>query len=509
MITKKKKNVIQPRLNDADDRYLSWLFIILVGAIPFLVRARMGYFTAPRIIEPLLNTGWHSSVFIYYKWLLVIGLAIAAIAIMIDKILTYHYKVRASYINTPLLILVILVLLSLGTADYKTISLLGLYDQWDGSLIFLAYLALFFVAANTAFKSWFKKGITVSLAIITIVNTIIILCHFGGVELLQFQFIKSLIAPAELRSYIGGEIWSTVGHANYISGLAAALFAYFAAGTLLENSRLARLGHMLLTMAAFAMILASLSSSGFVSVLITSPLLIAVVFLSRNKKQTLLSGGLTLLLCIAVFIAMNIYNPQVSGQTLDLLKNGMHLSQRLPPASVAEWTELMPMAPLTAYAAEQPGPQQDEFNLPEASWGAGTGRVYIWGETLKLIKARPLLGYGQGTLAYYFPQNDINNIAEMGGSDQLVSKAHNMYLDIAYGSGLPALLALLALFFLHFYHTGRGLWRSERNGSPVLPAALFLFFCTFAVQWLFNDMVVDSSAIFWTLMGAGVSLNKE
>lgn len=510
MSTKKKKNISKKQLiNTRDDSYLSGLFIILTGIVTFLVRAQVSSFTAPKIIEPILNTGWHSQMFVYYKWIFVIGLALAALVILIDKMLTGHYQVQASYINMPLLILVILVLLSSCTADYKTIALTGVYDQWDGALIFLAYLALCFAAANTVLKPWFKLGINAALTLITIANTVIIMCHFLGMDLLQYQVVKTLIAPADFRSHMSGELWSTLGQQNYISGMAAALFAYFMAGSLLESKWASRLGCMLLTLAAFAIILASLSSSGFVSVLIVSPLIIAVIFLSRNKKRTLLSAGVLLLLCLGVFTAMDTYNPAVGDQTTSLLKQSLHLSRNISPAAASEWNKIMPLTVLPAAAAEQPDASADSFDLPVPGWGAGTGRVYIWGKTIELIQARPVLGYGLGTLAYYFPQNDIDNIAYMLSYDQLVSKAHNMYLDIAYGSGLPALLALLALFFLHFRHTWRRLWQAERDDSLAFRTALFLFFCTFAIQWLFNDMLADSSAVFWILLGAGVSLNKE
>lgn len=150
----------------------------------------------------------------------------------------------------------------------------------------------------------------------------------------------------------------------------------------------------------------------------------------------------------------------------------------------------------------------DLFALPDPGWAPGTGRLYIWEETVKLIQERPFWGYGLDTLAFYFPQNDVNMIANMWEYGVLVTKPHNFYLALAYGSGVPALMVLLSLFMLHFYHSGRYLLTAPRNKNLAQPAAVFLFFCAFAVQWLFNDAVLGSASIFWIITGIGVSLNR-
>ena len=51
--------------------------------------------------------------------------------------------------------------------------------------------------------------------------------------------------------------------------------------------------------------------------------------------------------------------------------------------------------------------------LPESGWGPGTGRIYIWEKTLKLVKERPLFGYGLDTLMYNFPHDNIEARANL------------------------------------------------------------------------------------------------
>jgi O-antigen ligase len=345
-----------------------------------------------------------------------------------------------------------------------------------------------------------------------------ILFEFFGHNLAQYPAILSLIIPPYLQQYGQGSIDSTFSHPNYVSGLSVALFVFFLTYTLLET----RLKHWLLylffALASFVLMLASLSSSGFVSLLIIFPLVIAVAFLSWARKQTLIKAGVTVALCLAVFLIMNAYNPDVAGQTIGIGKQVLQSDNQVPQSVALTSSKVNDTAPETSRPVSPSrgssstrvtptAPESDYFKLPAAGWYALTGRTYIWQETLKLIKARPILGYGQDTLAYYFPQNDINKIAGVDSYDALATKPHNFYLGMAFGSGIPALLAMLALFIIHFYHTSRRLLRAERNQAIIFPAALFLFFCGFTVQWLVNDSVIGSAVIFWTLLGVGVSLN--
>ena len=488
---KTKLAVLPPNSMCNHDSIMAGLLILLIALVPFVVRLKVIGFTAPRILVPLLDTGLHGGFFAYYKWLLVLVVTVAVMAVLVHKMLVHKYTLQASYINVPLLILALLVLLSLLAAQYKSIALLGLYNQRDGALIWLAYLALFLAAANTVYKPWFSQGVNIALLIIIVINTAIVLWDFSGHRLVEYEFVKILAAPPELRNSLSGDFNSTMGNFNYVSGFAAALFAYFMSGTLLYTDWKKRLPALLAALAAFGMVLASLSSSGFVTLLFISPLLAAVIFRSADKKKSLQAGAAVLAACLLIFLLMNAYNPQVAQETTGLIQSPLQTSEQetAPPQERRE------------------AGKGEEFSLPQPGWSAGTGRVYIWRETINLTLERPFIGYGPGTLAYYFPQNDINKVANMNDYNTLITKPHNMYLGVAYGLGIPALLGLLILFLLHFYFTGRYLWRTELNQNHVFPAALFLFFCAFAVQAMVNDTVIDAGAIFWILMGAAVSLN--
>jgi hypothetical protein len=519
---KKTRALYKPSLIDDVDLKLAWLFIALIAVLPLLIRAKEIAFVAPLIIAPIVNTGLHNDIFSYYKWILLLGLAGIGLIFLLFKILAGSYQLRVSYLNIPLFLLTILVIISTVTSEYKSIALFGLYDQKEGTLTYLAYFALVFVAANTVFKEWLGKYLTLALGIFTCINVVIILFNFYGHDLLRTPVMQSLILPSSFTGYVSGILVSTLSNPNYVSGLAAALFAFFITFALLKHGWRQRLLYIVLATASFIMILASLSSSGFISIVIVSPVIAAVTFLSRERKQTIITAAITTAVCLAVFCVMNAHNPGIADQTINSLKQSQKMNYLPMQTRVAlnsaihdigadSGNEKLTTRTKTPSRGSETARTlaQDTFSLPASAMSGLSGRLYIWKETIKLIEVRPLSGYGLDTLAYHFPHNDINMIAGMGSYGNIITKPHNIYLGIAYGSGIPAMLALLALFLLHIYHTGRRLWLAERSENLALPAAIFLFFCAFAVQWLVNDSVIGSSAIFWTLLGIGVSLNNE
>lgn len=521
-----------------NDKILAILFLGVLLIMPLLIRAKITYFVAPLIISSSVNTGIQGEVFTGYKWLAVMFLATAAIIVLADKIVMKRYTIRRSYVNVPLLVLVISVLASLLAAQYKSISLFGVCNQPGGALIFIASLALFLSAANTAYRSWFGWGVYVALIFFTIINTALVLWNFAGYDSLQINLVKNLVVPIDMQDtmQLKGTFETTMNHMNYISGFSAALFAFFAGGAILQADWRKRGICIISSLAAFAVILGSLSSSGFITIIMVLPLILLTALRSIDKKGSFSMTGIILGGCLVIFLVMNSVNPKVYEETLqlfgieeNLIGNELSKNGAVENITVAKVNEAAFLVhgqdtePLRnkaisrasdevqRSAADQARPNaiesSGELQLPESGVTVGTGRLYIWKNTAELIMERPILGYGSGTLAYYFPQNDINLVANLGSYNYIITKPHNMYLGIAFDYGIPALIVLLILFGFHFVYTGKHLWQSQLNGDKAFQTSLFLFFCAFLVQAMFNDVIVDAGALFWLLFGVGVAFN--
>ena len=94
--------------------------------------------------------------------------------------------------------------------------------------------------------------------------------------------------------------------------------------------------------------------------------------------------------------------------------------------------------------------------LAQKDWlAAGSGRGYIWVNTVELIADKPLLGHGANTLVYYYPHTDLNKNQKMMQIRTLVDKPHNTYLGIAFDFGLVALALVLYLFMAYLFRSVR------------------------------------------------------
>lgn len=139
-----------------------------------------------------------------------------------------------------------------------------------------------------------------------------------------------------------------------------------------------------------------------------------------------------------------------------------------------------------------------------------SGRGYIWSRTIPLLKKTILLGTGADTFVLEFPNNDYVGLtqAEMYGS--LITKPHNMYLQIGVQSGVLALAALVLFYIFYFIDSIKVFWRSKFD-SYLSWAGLGIFIGTlgYMITGLANDSTVTVAPIFWALIGAGLAINRE
>ena len=120
---------------------------------------------------------------------------------------------------------------------------------------------------------------------------------------------------------------------------------------------------------------------------------------------------------------------------------------------------------------------------------AGSSRMLIWRETIKLIPDNWLFGIGPDHLYYY----------GTFFSGKTADKAHNIYLEIAVTMGILTLLAYLA--FLSYF------LRLPKNKIGFL---FYMMIFVYLVQGFFNIDVVMIMPVFWIILGlSSVTVNKK
>jgi len=138
-----------------------------------------------------------------------------------------------------------------------------------------------------------------------------------------------------------------------------------------------------------------------------------------------------------------------------------------------------------------------------------SGRGYIWSRTLPLLKRHIILGSGADTFVLDFPQNDYVALYNYGYSNQLLTKPHNLYLQIGVQTGVLSLIAFITFYALYFISSLRlyikGKFKSyyAQVGTAILVASL-----SYMVLGLANDSSLTVAPVFWVLIGLGITVNK-
>ncbi len=140
-----------------------------------------------------------------------------------------------------------------------------------------------------------------------------------------------------------------------------------------------------------------------------------------------------------------------------------------------------------------------------------SNRAYIWSRTLPLLKNSIVIGSGPDTFPIVYPQNDrVGKLYNCKYVYSIVEKAHSLYLQIATQTGVLSLVAFLIFYGIYLVQTLRSL-KNFSTSSPlhVFALACLLLTISYMTSGLFNDSVIQTSPMFWVMLGLGFSTNAE
>lgn len=135
-------------------------------------------------------------------------------------------------------------------------------------------------------------------------------------------------------------------------------------------------------------------------------------------------------------------------------------------------------------------------------------RGTIWSKTIPLLKDCILFGYGADTYAVVYPQDDYVVKTYDYVATAIDVKPHNLYLQIAVQSGIPALIAFLVFYVWYFLSSFRLYYDSEyEKPLEILGTGLMLATFTYMVIGVLNDSMVTVAPLYWFMMGLGIAVN--
>ena len=135
----------------------------------------------------------------------------------------------------------------------------------------------------------------------------------------------------------------------------------------------------------------------------------------------------------------------------------------------------------------------------ESLYGFGTGRGYIWVQSLPVMKDSLLLGKGCGNFVFNFRQNELVGLLNTHGSMKyVIDRPHNWYLQVFVSNGLPFLICMLVLFAIIVI---KGIRLAIRKEAGAFELGLWAGVLTFMITGLINDSCVTVNPLFWLVLG--------
>ncbi|MEX3745320.1 MULTISPECIES: O-antigen ligase family protein [Lysinibacillus] len=479
------------------DKWIFRLLLVVMGFAPLIVMASIKEVQTPLITNiAALTGGLKGDLFTHYKALFVVGITIIVAIIFMAKILFMNGEIRKTKLNYAIGAFAVSIILSTIFSPNISIALHGMYNQSDGAISWLCYLSLFFIAMNIEYPKKALNYILYSLYPFVVINLFIISMNFYGHDLLQnsavSKFVK-LFLPEGADITEGSTLVGTLNQWNYMSGMFAIMTVMFLTAAVLEKNIGRAIGHLFVAVMSIAVMLMSISTSGFLTVCVMMIVVLFVAFRSEKKAQSFAIIAVFLVASAPVFHVLASKDARVWTESVGfVIKSNPYIKEE--PVSAASINTDVKFDWMTkAYAAEK-------FELPvlpERALSAGTGRAYIWGEGFELVKNRPFLGYGLDTFMYNFPHYNIDARAGLFDENTIIDKPHSMYVGWLYGTGIIGFLCGIIILIFSLFSPLKIAFKSNHSMVWILGIA----WGAYLVQALFNDSLPGTSAVMWIMAG--------
>lgn len=138
----------------------------------------------------------------------------------------------------------------------------------------------------------------------------------------------------------------------------------------------------------------------------------------------------------------------------------------------------------------------------------GSSRLFIWEESLPLIKEYFWIGSGPDTFKYVFPATPEEREQYLGNRNMIVDKAHNEYLQIAITIGVPALILYMILTLVVLTKAFQAAKVAPEREKILLYGLVSAIF-GYLVQAFFNISVVSVAPYYWAILGVTLALSAK
>lgn len=356
---------------------------------------------------------------------------------------------RRTPLDLPILAFLASAVISTIFAVNRNVAIFGMYFRYEGLLTLATYAGLFWLAAQTVWRTDRARTVVRSMLASAFLVSIF--------AVLQWVIASLTTAPSVDTGFSYGGIaraFATFSNPTMLGAFLAMLLP-FAVHELFETRSLT--GRVLAGNAIFMMTIAltlTFVRSAWLGAVAGLVIAIAAPQRTSWRVRLGLSGA-----ALAVILAVLAGGLIASG--------GLPLTQSLVQRTASLGT----------------------------IQGSGLTRLHVWEATIRLAASRPVAGYGPDSFGMVYPRFRTGDWAP----GFIIDKAHAEVLQIAATQGLLG----LASYFWILGASAVAYWRGRRNPGA---AAAFGGVVAYQLWAQFNFSWVPATAPYWLLLAAAVSI---
>ncbi|MCR8745462.1 O-antigen ligase family protein [Romboutsia lituseburensis] len=502
------------------DKIIAIIAMFMISIIPLIMYRYDSMVYSPILSGNVYSTGNKVDIFNYYKSVILNISSFLILGLLIYKTIALKDLIKSNKLNMIILIFAAIILITPLVSDYIDISLLGNSDRHEGAIAWFSYLVVFYALCNIKIEKEQYKYFYWVLIPFIIVNLITSLTNLYGYNLIDNRVVNNILGKG-----LSGYLVTTLYHQNYGSAISAVIFSVSFTYLLLEKNTKIKIALVITTVASFTMLLAMISSGGFVTALIVLPIILVIGIRFRGIKETVLWTIPTVILNAISYMILSKSNEKVYEESFKIIEKINDISGAIIPVAIIGFilvvfimkfinrkvvfniaigvviVSMLIGGVALSNTIENNKQVITENTIYQKLNEMSTDRINIWIKTIDLINEKPILGQGLDTYPYVISDKDEDRGISTYG--EFIDKPHNWYLSVAYGSGILGLSAFLAVLV----YVLKGLF--DKLSDKIDDKYIYIFgvgFIAYAVQGLSNDSWVGTSIIFWVL--AGVCANK-
>jgi len=364
------------------------------------------------------------------------------------SILQNRVEIKRTELDYPILIFLLLIAASTVFSVHITTSLFGKYKRYEGLLTFVNYGLLFFLAAQ--FFTDLNKVKSIARSMVIAAGAVSV---YGLLQPYGFDLLTWASLPFE-----SSRSFSTFGNPVLLGGYLVIVLPVALGLVFSEPDLKRRFLFGLPATLIFLCLMMTFSRGGWLGACLVLVGFLVLGWKEFADKKVILTISVLILVSTVILFPFSFTR-----------KAEVDFRERISPGI--------------------------------SITGSAQTRLEIWKSAAKMIRERPILGFGPDTFRLVFRKYQTLKYKRLVGESAVADNAHNYFLQLASMTGVPAAVCFIVIITLFFVSAFKLLVDFKGRRDYFIFSGFALSIPGYLLDLLFGVSVVGSTSFLWLILG--------